>query len=281
MINVCIPYIPSKWGDGEELRYALRSWDENFQEDFTVWVIGDLKNKPKWLSEKCWLHIPDTIGKWREYNQGKHLDRLTQMFDSFFYTNDDIFILQASCLRMLQAFHYLCDDLRNLPSTMKAAEIEKNLMREYKQFYADNNAVTSLPKWELFLIATINFLRSLGRGADIFPLYNWETHLPYYYESDKLRRVADLIPIFQGYALAHTAYCNVFLRDKPRYKLTYSTKAAFYHDVDMNLTDEEIRQRIHRARFMNFDDRIIMMKPVLKDFLMETFTEPSRWEIDG
>src|SRR5690606_7790263 len=52
-IPLLIPYLKSEVA-GEELRYALRSWEQNFKEDFQVVVIGDRED---WFSPEI-VHIP-------------------------------------------------------------------------------------------------------------------------------------------------------------------------------------------------------------------------------
>jgi len=52
MIGVYYPYLASvsAW---EELRYSLRSLDKFFNEDYEVWIVGDL---PDWFQNV--KHIP-------------------------------------------------------------------------------------------------------------------------------------------------------------------------------------------------------------------------------
>lgn len=272
MHNVCIPYTPSAaWGEGEELRYALRSWDVNFESDFTAWVIGDKKNKPAWLSEKVWIDIPDEKGKWTEYNTGKHLKHLCERFDNFFWSNDDIILLRGCCDENLKRYFFQDYDLGRLEQTWDAASAYENLMRMYDTFCQKPKPMNRYLLWQMLLTGSIALLKKVGNGD--FPLYNWETHTPYYYESGKLSRLADIFPVFDGLCLTRTVYGNVFIRNQPRYKMDPRIRGVFYKKED------KCKEILEKTKMISFGDAGLNQNPEIKEYLMERFQEPSRWEI--
>lgn len=89
-IAVCIPFIASA-AQGNELKYALRSMERNFREDFMVVIIGD---RPDWLSNEA-LHIG--VEKTSKNPQIDTTNKLYQAIaadvvsDKFVWTNDNIY----------------------------------------------------------------------------------------------------------------------------------------------------------------------------------------------
>lgn len=118
-ITVLIPYLKSE-AAGEELKYALRSWEKNFKEEINVVVIGD---KEDWFSPEV-MHIPHEPHKIKEdcgcpnpsLIRNPQADVAHKIFTAiasgvikgdFILSNDDIFLLgetHMSDVAFLKAF---------------------------------------------------------------------------------------------------------------------------------------------------------------------------------
>lgn len=107
-IDILIPLgTGSKW-DNNELRYALRSIEENVLDEIgNVYIVGD---KPDWI--KNIIHIPcedtHTIGKLRNQNiLNKILYGIenSDITNDFIFTNDDFFILKKMYINNLPNYY--------------------------------------------------------------------------------------------------------------------------------------------------------------------------------
>lgn len=270
MIPVCIPYVQSKWG--KELKYALRSWDCYFNEDFTVYVIGGIR--PEWLDKKHFIRVPDNPGKHKESNQGKKLRYCSGIFKNFIWSDDDIFLLRDTCLSFIKRPLYHQTDVNLLKKTPKQRKMAERLLSAYKKFRTTGEIEkignSSNPLWQILLAGTANHLGGLRYTA-----YNGETHTPYHYESEKLIRLSKAFDIFDpGFHLTRTAYINVFNRFRSDLSMMNGEKAGFY---GQKIKDgEDPFERLRNSVFLNFNDS--GLSSTLKRWIQYEFKSPSRFE---
>lgn len=173
-VTVLIPYLASA-AAGEELKYALRTWEKNFDGNIRVVVVGD---KEDWFSKEI-THLPlevHTIPEECGCDNPKHIrnpqadvaHKLLYAITSgevdgaFILTNDDIFLLGPTTLSDLQQPKIL----GNLQDITK------------KGMYADNAKRTAA------------MLKSAGKET-----LNYGTHTPMVLDATKL---ADTIRGYQA-----------------------------------------------------------------------------------
>src|SRR5690606_23354584 len=170
-IPLLIPYLRSE-AAGEELRYALRSWEQNFKEDFQVVVIGDredwfspeivhIPHEPHLVKEQCNCPSPSMI-------RNPQADVSHKLFTSiasgiikgnFILSNDDIFLLGETYLadiQLLKAF-----------GSLHADGAEGGLYRQNAQ----------------------NSLKALTENK--LPTHKYGTHTPMYINAEKLIEVIE------------------------------------------------------------------------------------------
>ena len=100
-ITVVIPYSHDK-AQGDELKYALRSWKLNFIGKINVVIIGD---REAWFSKDI-THIPfESVSDNPQLNQLEMLRiavASAEVSDRFIWSNDDIYLWQPVTLAHLQ-----------------------------------------------------------------------------------------------------------------------------------------------------------------------------------
>ena len=187
-IPIIIPLIKSKWG--MEIRYSIRSWKKYFLDKHEIVVIGNYK-KPWMECDRFIYYKQDCDGPHR--NTAKIIRYAAEKFDSFIWSNDDIYLMKPITLGDLKIVYHGKD----------------------KQIYDDC-------AWCKLLNNTIVALAKNNNGQK-----NAETHTPYLYESSKVKEIFENYPIAEGKCLLRTAYANTFFQEKDM--VDASTEAAFYY----------------------------------------------------
>jgi len=159
-ICVCIPFLQSA-AQGDELKYALRSIERNFREDFAVVIIGD---RPAWLSDEA-IHIPVEIA-----SKNPQIDTTNKLFraiaselvsDKFVWSNDDIYFNSPVMLADIQALS-VQGKLLEIPGATETYKVNRN--------------------------ATIDVLRKLKNDTN-----NFDMHVPFFYEKEKLLELFEIL----------------------------------------------------------------------------------------
>lgn len=165
VITVLIPYL-AKEAAGDELKYALRTWEKNFQGDIRVVIVGD---KEDWFSDQI-THLPlevhlidedcgcDNPKKIRNpqadvAHKLLYANTSGEVDGEFILTNDDIYLLGPTTL----------SDLRQPKILGNLLDITK------KGMYADNARRTAA------------MLKSSKKGT-----LNYGTHTPMVLDAVKL-----------------------------------------------------------------------------------------------
>ena len=188
MVHLVYPYREAD----NELLYSLRSWDKHFKDDFDVTIIGDpLPATIQKGPALCWIPLTRIPAWTTEQNLGRVLKWILALETKYqdttdiLWVNDDLYLLQDLKAEFFYEPHAIQDMTRLTP-------------------------VFSNCSWGNTLWATYDLVRENG-----FSGYNYETHLPYRFNIEKLRILCKLYPVLSGQALLATAYYNTFYPDVP------------------------------------------------------------------
>lgn len=228
MINIVYPLINSGW---DELKYSLRSLEQHFKEDFEVTVIGDYE--PTWINNVSYIKTPRYSTP--NADTGSKLRLCTLIFDNFIWMNDDIYLAKDTTLAEMKTIYAK----------------EKYSVESHKGANA----------W--IEIAT----KSYDAVAKVFPektLFNYVTHTPFYFESDKLIQVNDILPIFDGSLDAIICYLNVTGPERPK-----KLKDRFLFSVPFTAPERGYRYLNHAENALSGQ---------AKEYLQTMFYTPSKFE---
>jgi len=171
---VLIPHLPSGQ-QGHELALAVAGWRKHFKQDFTIAVMGERLPMMDGVVNVESPRVPDVPGEYRQ-----HLDYVScarkarEMFPEtkgFIVAGDDVFAVND----------FGFDDVLT-PKIM-----EDTLPTKGEKAHPNT--------WRRNLAKTGMVLQSEG-----YPMLNWTTHLPHYYEWDKL------FSIYKRYNCDHSSY---------------------------------------------------------------------------
>lgn len=190
-ITLLIPYLQSE-AAGEELKYALRSWEKNFKEQFKVIVIGDRED---WFSNEI-THIEHFRHQIFDKGRRKEIanpqaDVAHKLFTAittglvkgkFILSNDDIYVLGDQTLGVIEM-------LKTFGNLTKLAGKPGGLYRE--------NA-----------LRTAKLLQATGK-----PTVRYGTHTPVVLEAEKLLEVLITYKCVEQGTLVSSLYFNHFYPD--------------------------------------------------------------------
>ncbi len=256
-VDVVYPYYAA--GSHDELRYSMRSMEQNFTSLRNIWVIGD---KPEWASEEV-CHIPyghlKTLPS-NEYSKNRNFaekilraSMTPDITDDFVYAADDHYILAPWSMEDFKRKVLIREDLNNFPK-----EYLDPTTRPYKV----------LNEWQIALWHTYDQMQ-------LFGLYGWnyETHTPKLVNKLKVIKTFAQFGIGEGRLMWQTAYFNL---NHPTQKALDSersdTKAGFYKTVPK----EDMLAQLDRAVFLSHNDEGLTED--LWNAIMERFPEKSRYE---
>ncbi|HZK93147.1 MAG TPA: hypothetical protein VFC67_02985 [Prolixibacteraceae bacterium] len=184
MIGIFYPYLASasRW---DELRYSLRSLDKFFNEDFEVWIVGDM---PEWIRNV--KHIPhqktemtkagatyDAVSKLKLYID--HDDSPHQFLRMY----DDVYLTGTRTVKQMQITRYLFTN-----DELNSGEFASGGIVWRDQVFRSTDAVVSLG----------------------YPGYMTETHCPEVFEKMKMRKIFEMFDPLENRLLTSTLYFNVF-----------------------------------------------------------------------
>jgi hypothetical protein len=267
----------SNW-DNNELRYCLRSLDENLKGDYEIHIYGNVvpewltnvmvhpaeRYYPEWLNKKNngkldYENFFDTLNKVKTFasdNQGY-----------FVYMYDDVLLLKELNVRSIP----------NIP-----LEIEDGSFYQVRNFDKHGRTINT----------SIDILHE--KYVITERLYNFETHLPRIYSSVKLVYLFTQFPfgnLSVPYALA-TMYFNYFTEEaNPDVLRIKDYKAGFYFDHGkvasyMSNSLEEIEKAVQNKTWVNYNDMGLNLmatdlsgKQYLKEWIMNRFPNKSKYEL--
>lgn len=246
-LAVVIPYLKAA-AQGKELLYAIRSLAKNFREDFVVVVIGD---KEDWFSDEI-LHIEHACMS--RNPQADVVDKIKQILiderisESFVWSNDDIYFVTPTTLEDIQK-----------PKT--AGELIFNPSE--KGIYNSNRG------------ETIKALQSKG-----YPARNFSTHLPFFFEKEKMIQVFETFPRVADGLLLSSVYFNMHVDESEPTDHIDGIRGPWLLRIISQLETEEkkkkFRELIPKKHFLNHSEA--GYSALLMDWIGSQFPDKCRFE---
>jgi hypothetical protein len=211
--EICIPYVLDAHG-GLDLRYALRSWEHNWKGLFRITLVGE---KPPGLNE-LWLvphqkavsnHFPralDAVEKVKLMCTAGYMRN-----DRFIYSYDDIYLLRPA----------------------DEADVDRRIgLREISRDEAFGTVPSVYAKGKHGRLVLQTARRLFERGH--VRVWNYETHIPRFYERRKMLDVIDVYKPGENRLLLSTLYFNHFYPDQEPVLMNPmdNIKAGFYGKVN-------------------------------------------------
>lgn len=268
MIDFLIPLGGGTKWDNNELRYALRSLDENIKFEWRPIVVGMAEHRPEWyigiyvvvdrpVTNVKFENYRDTLNKLRWYANNHE--------GEFVYTYDDTCLLKP-----VYDVHYIV----NMP-----LECERS---EYKQIRTSKHGRTITKSMEI-----------LERIVpEDMVLYIYETHLPRRYDCKLLR---ELFSKFDpdGYEPPYapaTLYFNYYQPDTYiPIEVDNPWKAGFYGEDEgegnaLSNNVQRIEQAVQDKMYVNYNNFGLQMKDnhdnePLKTWLRDRWPDKSKFEL--
>lgn len=169
---IVLPWLSKEavWEE-EELKHALRSWNDNFEDkDCPIYLFAD--RPPSWWrpgGRLIFKRISYADGKRKGFFQA-HVEAL-QVADEILWTNDDFYLLKQSSWR--------------------------DLKRAYQRGRLDGKADKLLKSGNDWLITLGTICRDLQKKTRNYEIWDCATHTPFYFHRDKA------IEILENYHLRH------------------------------------------------------------------------------
>ncbi len=256
-VDVVYPFYAA--GSNDELRYSMRSMEENFTSLRNIWVIGD---KPDWASEEV-CHIPYAHPKTlpsNEYSKNRNFAEkmlraamTSDITTDFVYAADDHYLLRPWSLEDFTKKVLIREDL--------------NAFTE-DYLNPDTRPWGSLSEWQTALWNTYDKMMLFGYYG-----WNYETHTPKLINKVNLIKTLAQFGIGDGRCMWQTAYFNMHWPTTTGLDSEKSDiKAGFYSEVPK----EDMLDRLDRATFLSHNDDGLTED--LRNAIMERFPKKSRYE---
>lgn len=231
-----------EWGEFEELRYSLRSVEQNFKDLGKVYIVG---YRPRWLQNI--IHIP-AMDPYKTNKDGNLINKM---------------VLAAAHPDITDYFINISDDQYIMKPVIGA---------EFKHPLIDNSHITFVPgqrlnRWQERLKRSIDELKKRGLKFDCY-----EAHVPYLLcKHDYIGTVMQYPYGFETGMCGNTLYFNT-IRAQGRMK-TSKDLVRIKSDWDYN----KMLLEINKVRFLNHTSAALTDD--LKRILKEKFPNPSKFEM--
>ena len=194
-ILVVIPYC-SQGAQGRELEYAVAGWRKHFKEDYLIVLAGEDHPVTKTGDDIICIPSPRVEQKKGQYRQ--HLD-------------------YVSCFKKVHAafpeskgFIFVADDVYAVNDfDMSDVLFLKMLPSDLRPFDID-----SLNGWRVDKAKTREVLRRDG-----YPIRNFTTHLPQWFEWDKIEALWEKYDMENESYVIEDLYYNIYYKDRIPFKL--------------------------------------------------------------
>ena len=227
------------WGEYEELKYSLRSYEENYKNLGRVFIVGKL---PKWSKGINYIDMDDIYGSHVPGNIISKIIRgcLTDISDDFVFSADDYFVLKS-----------INDEVLNTTPTWGDYSKTTNYNRGYYAKVLKN---------------TIDYLKSKN-----LPSWNFEAHTPYIINKKRFAEIMISHPYIKDLGFTSTTvYFNVMNPEK-RVK---ALKVATY--LNKRNSYQSILEKVEGKTYANINGGTVT--PAMKKFLQERYKNKSKWE---
>jgi len=243
-ISIVIPYLHAA-AAGEELKYALRAWAENFPDSHII-IIGD---KPDFISDEV-VHIPSALKHTQpqldvavKIMQALADDRVT---GDFIFTNDDIYPVNPLELA----------DITSLKCAGKLGFTKKKAGNSY--------------------IQTVSRTKGLLEHAK-YPTWDYSTHTPFFFNKEKMAKVfSKYQPAVKPALISSLYYNSVFKKEQPELIKgnAEGDTVAYVYRENPNL--EILEKAFQERKFINHNNAgYASVLPFLENF----FPEKCKYEL--
>jgi len=238
------PYIiPKNPIFGWELMFSLRSLEAHYKEDFDVTIIGEI---PNWIKDTSLIAIQFSNNDYGLRVQSKTNQKIllaADLYPDMVLMHDDYYLIKNCTKEDFTKIRYLSDKLNYSPhSDNGLTRFQKQIRYTYFQLKKRQKRFT----------------------------YNFCTHAPFYYQSDKLKELHkefNLTPTGEHTIITENAYYNYF--DVP------CVPVADFRIGYWSKSDKPISKT---AKILNHDEKGYVENPWILDFLRVMFPKKSRFE---
>jgi hypothetical protein len=274
--NIVVPLGGRNTHNDMELRYMLRSIDKNFDFEYKVTILSDKNHKIDWLQNVDYKIVeryypPRLLKKYNKPHYENYFDTLNKLkitaenndfVNDILWVYDDILVLKKL-------------DKDSIKTIYAGGRYED------KKVYWDN---ITRNKWKNTIQQAIQRSKQYGE------VYLYETHLPRYYQRDKLIKLFTTYD-FQNMDIPYapaTLYYNMFYKKPDNMYLVSEdilnndVKAGFYGtpntlcDQFPSKTKEQVLKYVEGKTFVSYNENG-MTEPFL-DWMHKTFKKKSRFE---
>ena len=263
-IDAVYPYAPDK-DDWDELKYSIRSIEQNFLELRNIWIVGQ---KPDWANDKLKvIEVGGNPGHIIEKERRRNRDFCHKMFLASVYPE------------ISENFLYVADDHYILvPWTSNDFFTRDQLVREnMDDFPADvrgnkHKGLDVETGWQHAIWNTFDKLKAEKE----LNVWSYETHTPKILNKRRLAHTFGLFGYQKGDLIWQTAYFNLYPVIGGGNLSEVSTKKAGFYKNNRKDDIATARARARDAIFLNHDDDGLTYK--VKRVISELFPEPSSYE---
>jgi len=279
-MNIMIPLgLGSNWGNNE-LRYFLRSLEENFQEDFNITILAN--EIPKWIKPEYAKVIPRFYPQKAEklYNGSKKYENFFDVLNKVrTYANENEFEFIYAYDDDLLINKITSSDIKNEPLEPEESNYCKIREQQQKHLLTINQSFILYKK----ICDPINFHRKL---------FVCETHLPRIYNCSHLRWLFNIFSLEDleiPFALA-TLYFNIFPEQSGTIPISESNtiQARFSFEDGVGCYDSNTLMAIEEATkgktWVNYNDKALFNKDAfgnctLMNWIEKKFQNKSKFEV--
>lgn len=243
-IDVVIPLgTGSEWKDHQEVKYCLRSLEQNLIGLRNVYIVGYL---PPWCTNVIHLHAHDPLPKNKDGNIINKVLLACQddnLSDQFLRISDDQLILKPTTADNLRADH--AGDLSKMPHWMNSKWFRR-LKRTY-QYLLDNN----------------------------YPTYNYDIHIPFMVDKKKFVEVWNSVDFESdiGYCI-NTLFFNIIFCNANNKCYIWDEKCT----IEKQFYDQgQIYEMLQDKRFLGYGVR--GLNDTLKIVIKQLFPNKSKYEL--
>lgn len=240
---IVIPYITGE-SQGNELRYCIAGWRQHFKESYHIALVGDYHKVVETGDDITYIRCP-RIKKTRSDQYLCHLDfvnKFTAALHEFPNTN---------------GFIFCCDDY------YAVNDFDINDVKSWKYIGESNFSHNSHNHWQRDKAKTADRLREEG-----YTTLNYTTHLPQWYEWDKLLMLWDKYSMASESYVMEDLYYNIYHKDEPLIQLSKddNIKLGIY---EKNVSAQTIRNALKTKIWIN--NSVKGWSPMLGQILKEHY----------
>ena len=251
MVDIYYPYF-AREATWQELRYSLRSIERFFKFDYQVWIVGDL---PDWINPESVKHIPHT--------------RCEGMTENTLYDAITKIMLYMNHPQSAGSFIRMYDDIYLL----KDVTLEQ--IGQYKAMYCWDRVPVRYGTWWEQLQRTLSMVRAKG-----YPGWNTETHLPELFLKHRMQWIIQSYGALENRLLTSSLYWNTFYPFSQPLMWSKEFAIQFYNSQENEFYTSNAGNIFEKCKGKTYlNHNASGLNDDLKDFLQQTFPNPSIFEL--